>query len=215
MHPCRIGHGLLDADDLRMLAQGRHGCRQQVAARAQRHVIQQHRQAALLGYAQIVSQQTILGGAHIVRGHHQRTVRAQRGSAPRRLHGLGRRRLAAAGIHRHSAADPLQRIGEQTIILLRLQHMRLAGGAGHYQTLRTALDLKIKEPTEGFQIQTADWQKRRDQGADASPHIQCRPIPSFLEFCMLLAGQLQGQAPKSLQADPLDPPQYWIDWPVP
>ncbi|OAX59348.1 hypothetical protein A6R79_13220 [Xanthomonas translucens pv. translucens] len=162
----RIAAGVLDADDVRMLRQVRHRVRQQVAAGAPGHVVQHHRQAAVLGHLQVVREQAGLGRAHVRRRHHQRVLRAVGGGTAGQRDRPGGAGQAGAGQQRHACADELRRFAQDQVVLLVQQRGRLAGRSRHHHALHAGVQLAFEQPLPGVEVEVAIAMEGRGQGGD-------------------------------------------------
>ena len=131
----------LDADDAFVRGEFRGRLRQQIASGAARHVVQNDRQAALLGDVDEMPAQSLLRGTHVIRRHDQRRIGAEVARAARDRNRLARIRVAGAGEHRNASADMLHREREQAVVFVIVERVRFAGRSGDDERLRARVDL--------------------------------------------------------------------------
>ena len=171
-HPVLLGARFLDADDVGVHRKLADRLRHHVAAGPARHVVQDHRQPAVVGHRTEMRQQSGLGGAHIGRRHHQRGIGPQRRHPLVEPDGLGGIGLPGTGQHRHPAGGELHRGGQQAVVFVIEQRGSLAGGPGHHHRLRARRQLRAQQPLPGREVDIAGGREGRRQGGDAAGNSQ-------------------------------------------
>ncbi len=116
--------------------------------------------------------QAFLRGSYVERRDDQRGIGAQRLGATRGGDGLGRARLARAGDDRHAFRHVFHREGEQALVFVMFEEMRLARRTRDDDRLRTTCKLLVEQAPEGVQVEGTVRGEGRRQCGDASGDIQ-------------------------------------------
>ncbi len=164
----QVAGGLLDPDDALVLGEAQQRLRADVGAGSAGHVVDDDRQAALIGDGAVVRLEHALVGLVVVRRHDQGGVRAESGRAS----GGGD---AGAGVVRAGARHDVDPTGgshlldgrhrqlDDALAFGRVEGRRLAGRADGHEAVDASLDLAAQQAAQGGLVQPTVRRERRDE----------------------------------------------------
>ena len=154
-HLGHVAGGLLNGRDVGMLGKPCNGLGLQVAAGAAGDVVQDHGHGGSVGNGGEVLVKAVLSGLVVVGGHHQNGVRAHFAGGL----GVGKNVLGVVGAGAGDDGNPLCHllygVGDDLLLIFRLDGGVLAGGAHDHQGVDAVFNLEFDEATQGFVVNGA------------------------------------------------------------